>query len=254
MSDTVKSRWYLNRDGEQQGPFDLQRLLTMLAKEDLAESDYVWNECLSGWMQVKDVPQLQCSSGIKKGTPPAVADKQETARGSFRVQCRCGNLLGLSPDADKHYLLCPKCGESLFVEIRAVPSAPHLSRVDSARTPKRVATVEVASSETLLPGDRSGCAHSTLRQERSAAASVNRPSSYPKPLTARRSFWPKLLLANGLGRSVTTVASRTWLSVAASRWPLIVLGIWLSLSALLYALYRADRGREWESQTRMQAA
>lgn len=59
----MADNWYYVQKGNRQGPVDVSIISTMIAKQELTASDFVWKKGFENWKKIKEVPELQSSSG-----------------------------------------------------------------------------------------------------------------------------------------------------------------------------------------------
>lgn len=51
-------QWYYGKNGEQQGPVDIETIRSMLASGQLAQSDLVWKEGMANWTAINQVTEF----------------------------------------------------------------------------------------------------------------------------------------------------------------------------------------------------
>ena len=51
-------QWYYGKDGQQQGPVDIETIRSMLTSGQLAPSDLVWKEGMANWTAISQVPEF----------------------------------------------------------------------------------------------------------------------------------------------------------------------------------------------------
>lgn len=54
----MNNQWYVHINGQQLGPYPWEELRRKAASHELAPSDHVWNQSLSGWVPAEQVPGL----------------------------------------------------------------------------------------------------------------------------------------------------------------------------------------------------
>lgn len=51
-------QWYYGKNGEQQGPVDIETIRSMLASGQLAQGDLVWKEGMANWTAISQIPDF----------------------------------------------------------------------------------------------------------------------------------------------------------------------------------------------------
>lgn len=50
--------WYYGKNGQQQGPVDLEQIRSLLASGQLSPTDLVWKEGMANWTAIGQIPEL----------------------------------------------------------------------------------------------------------------------------------------------------------------------------------------------------
>lgn len=59
----MADNWYYVQKGNRQGPVDVSVITNMIAKQELRSEDFVWKKGFENWKKIKEVPELEVSSG-----------------------------------------------------------------------------------------------------------------------------------------------------------------------------------------------
>ena len=51
-------QWYYGKDGQQQGPVDLETIRSLMSTGQLASGDLVWKEGMANWTAISQIPEL----------------------------------------------------------------------------------------------------------------------------------------------------------------------------------------------------
>lgn len=72
MSEASNS-WHVARGGQTYGPYAWEQLTQMAAAGNLAATDMIWNEGMSGWTQAASIPGLSFTVAQAPPPPPMTA-------------------------------------------------------------------------------------------------------------------------------------------------------------------------------------
>jgi hypothetical protein len=67
----MAENWYYVQNGNRQGPVDQDVILSMIGKNELLTSDFVWKKGFDNWKKIKEVPELQVAPTLAPETFPA---------------------------------------------------------------------------------------------------------------------------------------------------------------------------------------
>ena len=59
----MADNWYYVQKGNRQGPVEVSVITTMIANQELKSEDFVWKKGFENWKKIKEVEELQVSSG-----------------------------------------------------------------------------------------------------------------------------------------------------------------------------------------------
>ena len=61
----MAENWYYVQKGNRQGPVDQDVILTMISKQELTSSDFVWKKGFDNWKKIKEVTELQSAPEVQ---------------------------------------------------------------------------------------------------------------------------------------------------------------------------------------------
>lgn len=59
----MADNWYYVQKGNRQGPVDVSVIINMITKQELKSDDFVWKKGFENWKKIKEVSELQVSTG-----------------------------------------------------------------------------------------------------------------------------------------------------------------------------------------------
>ena len=66
----MAENWYYVQNGNRQGPVDQEIIISMISKQDLKPTDFVWKKGFDNWKKIKEVAELQASPGAEVTVAP----------------------------------------------------------------------------------------------------------------------------------------------------------------------------------------
>jgi hypothetical protein len=78
----MAENWYYVQKGNRQGPVDQDVILTMISKQELTSSDFVWKKGFDNWKKIKEVTELQSAPEVE-AFPSAPVMNEEKKEFSF---------------------------------------------------------------------------------------------------------------------------------------------------------------------------